>query len=254
MTNSLTKFLTKFFQLFLIPFCLLPLPFTVQANSLPQYPFIHATGNASISVPADVAELEFDIRSLAVTPHESSQQLEAMSKEFVQFLANNQINSSDIETYDTKKMVSDDETVANEKSPVRYRLLRSFHFVVKNLDQWKTLTDFLLSRTYLGNLSATFGRSDLNLIRQHLLAAAIANAKENAKTMADGLGVKLGNASAISETPLAKIASVMGFEGNSANLAGIISSEKPPQLDSVDLSIPSALHYKNAVDVVFKMK
>ena len=233
---------------------LLAVPHFVNASSLPTYPFIHANGVSTLSIAPDIAELDFDIRSLAATPQESKQQLEEASQEIVAFLASNHIDRSAIDAYDTKKIVSEDETSANEKTPVRYRLLRSFHFFVKDLNQWVTITDFLLNKAYIGNLSATFGRSDLDNIHRQLVLGAINNAKDNAKTMANGLTVKLGSATAISESPLAKLGGVIGLASSAMTYVSNADQENTERGERTNLAIPGALRYKKTVDVIFKIK
>lgn len=221
-----------------------------QASSLPSHPFIHATGSAVLEIAPDVAEIEFELRVLSADPQHSLDMLEQDSAQVLAFLTEHQVTSTDIDAYAVRKIVSQDESMANAQTPKTYRLLRSFHVYVRNLQQWATLSNGLLQRESLGNFTVTFGRSDLEKINHELVLQAAANARLNASRLATGFAVRLGAASAIAQVPLKTVSSLIGLEGSRPGAAnGEIN-----QPTTRDLALPHALRYQQNLDVIFRIK
>ncbi|PXX47184.1 uncharacterized protein DUF541 [Undibacterium pigrum] len=140
---------------------------------------------------------------------------------------------------------------ANDTNLQRHRLIRTFHIYVRNLEQWNAMTQFLLSRPYLGNFSVRFGRSDYAQIERQLTYRAAENARERAKELAGGFSVKLMGPTAVSEQALSRIDSELGLDGARISQTNASTNDKPTMSD---LSLPGALMYKKTVNVIFRTK
>ena len=227
----------------------------VQAGTLPTYPFIHVNGSATITLPANIAEMDFELTSFEASADETLTLLNAQSSEVLEFLSGHQIIAADIEAHDTRKLVSANEMQASDQRLQRHRLIRTFHVYVKNLEQWNAMTQYLLSRLYLGNFSVRFGRTDYAEIEHQLTSKAAENARDRARELAAGFAVKLLGPTAVSEQALSRIDSELGLDGarlmqNNAG-SSVNAGDKPTMSD---LSLPGALMYKKSVNVIYRTK
>ncbi|MBI1773688.1 MAG: SIMPL domain-containing protein [Burkholderiales bacterium] len=222
---------------------------------MPTYPFIHVNGSATITLSANIAEMDFELTSFEASADETLTLLNAQSSEVLEFLSGHQIVAADIEAHDTRKLVSANEMQTNDQRLQRHRLIRTFHIYVRNLDHWNTLTQYLLSRPYLGNFSVRFGRTDYAQIEHQLTSKAAENARDRARELAADFAVKLLGATAVSEQALSRIDSELGLDGARLvqNNAGpsVNAGDKPTMSD---LSLPGALMYKKTVNVIFRTK
>ncbi|WP_423017615.1 SIMPL domain-containing protein [Undibacterium sp. Di27W] len=236
--------------------CLLMLIFALipmygEAGTLPAYPFIHVNGSASIVLPTNMAELDFELTALTSNADESLALLNTQSELVLAFLLDHKIAGTDIAAHDTKKMVSGDEMANSNMSLQRYRLIRAFHVYVKNFDDWNVLTQFLLSRPGLGNFSMRFGRTDYAQIETDLTFKAAENARDRAKELAAGFSVKLLGPTAVSEQALSRVESELGLDGAKIVQTNATASDKPTMSD---LSLPGVLMYKKTVNVIFRTR
>ena len=227
------------------------LPLAAQANSLPAYPFIHANGTATISVPANMAELDFELRVLTPDAAESLDLLNTESRQVMDFLSSRQFVSTDIEFYDVKKIVSEDEGRNTDKSAQRHRLVRNFHVYVRDLSLWESMITSLLANNSLGNFSARFGRNDYKDLQRQLTIKAAEDARERAQEMATSFSVKLLGPAAISEQSLSRIDSELGLDGAKLIPALPNTADKPTM---TEFSVPQALMYKKTVNVIYRIK
>ncbi len=220
------------------------------ASSLPNYPFIHATGEATLSLRPDLGEIDFELTELSADPELTFSMMEKASAEVVAFLVEQGLSSEDIEAADIKRFVSDVEYAEPPDAPKKFRLLRNFHIVIRDMQKWNMVIGGLLAKPFVGNFSVNFGRSDMDRIQNDLVNMATANAKDNAKRMAQGLSVRVGTVSAVSQSPLKSISTLLGLDG-ALKREEQTSQHKPT---TKDFYIPTWLKFKQNVDVVFRIK
>ncbi|MFC0352130.1 SIMPL domain-containing protein [Undibacterium danionis] len=223
---------------------------SVIASSLPTYPFIHATGEATLSMRPDLGEIDFELTELSADPEMTFSMLEKASAEVITFLASQGLSSDDIEAADIKRFVSDVEYADATDAPKKFRLLRNFHIVIRDLQKWNMIIAGLLAKPFVGNFSVNFGRSDMDKIQNDLVIMATTNAKDNAKRLAQGLSVRLGIVGAVSQSPLKSISTLLGLDGAIKREEQAVQ-HKPT---TKDFYVPTWLKYKQNVDVVFRIK
>jgi uncharacterized protein YggE len=142
------------------------------------------------------------------------------------------------------------EYLETPETAKKYRLMRNFRVIVRDIQKWNSIVTSLLAKPYLGNFSINFGRSDMDRIQADLVMMATANAKENAKRLAQGLSVRLGVAFGASQSPLKSISTLLGFDG--AVKREEISVQNKPI--AKDFAVPVWLKFKHNVEVVFRIK
>ncbi|MBR7745092.1 SIMPL domain-containing protein [Undibacterium baiyunense] len=220
------------------------------ASSLPNYPFIHATGEASLSLRPDISEIDFELTELSADPELTLSMIEKSSADVMGLLASYAVDANDIEAAEIKKYVSPVEYLETPETAKKYRLMRNFRVIVRDIQKWNSIVTSLLAKPYLGNFSINFGRSDMDRIQADLVMMATANAKENAKRLAQGLSVRLGVANGDSQSPLKSISTLLGLDG--AVKREEISVQNKPI--TKDFAVPAWLKFKQNVEVVFRIK
>lgn len=220
------------------------------ASSLPNYPFIHATGEASLSLRPDIGEIDFELTELSADPELTLSMIEKSSADVMGLLASYAVDANDIEAAEIKKYVSPVEYLETPETAKKYRLMRNFRVIVRDIQKWNSIVTSLLAKPYLGNFSINFGRSDMDRIQADLVMMATANAKENAKRLTQGLSVRLGVANGASQSPLKSISTLLGLDG--AVKREEISVQNKPI--AKDFAVPAWLKFKQNVEVVFRIK
>lgn len=220
------------------------------ASSLPSYPFIHVTGEATLSLRPNIGEIDFELTELSADPELTLSMIEKSSADVMALLASYALDLEDIEAAEIKKYVSTVEYLETPETAKKYRLMRNFHIVVRDIQKWNSIVTSLLAKPYLGNFSINFGRSDMEKIQTDLVMMATANAKENAKRLAQGLSVRLSNVSAVSQSPLKSISTLLGLDGVVKREEALIQNKPIAR----DFAVPAWLKYKQNVDVVFRIK
>lgn len=223
---------------------------SAMASSLPSYPFIHAIGEASMSLRPDIGEIDFELTELSTDPEVTLSMIEKSSADVMALLASHGVDLEDIEAAEIKKYVSSVEYLETQDTQKKFRLMRNFHIVVRDIQKWNSVVASLLVKPYLGNFSINFGRSDMDRIQADLVMMATSNAKENAKRLAQGLSVRLGNASAASQSPLKSISTLLGLDGVVKREEALIQNKPIAR----DFAVPAWLKYKQSVDVVFRIR
>lgn len=231
-------------------FWCLVLTSSAMASSLPSYPFIHATGEATLSLRPNIGEIDFELTELSADPELTLSMIEKSSADVMALLASYALDLEDIEAAEIKKYVSAVEYLETPETVKKYRLMRNFHIVVRDIQKWNSIVASLLAKPYLGNFSINFGRSDMDKIQADLVMMATTNAKENAKRLAQGLSVRLGAANGVSQLPLKNISTLLGLDG-------IVKREELPVQNkpiAKDFAVPVWLKFKQNVEVVFRIK
>jgi uncharacterized protein YggE len=222
----------------------------VSAADLPNFPFLHVTGTATRALPANMAELDFELTELTTSPQLSFEQLVKDSDEIYSQLIALGVAAEDIHAAEIKRYISPVEYLDTPENEKKFRLIRTFHVVVRKLDQWNSIISRLTEKAYLGNFNLAFGRNDLNLIQTELIQLAAIDAKQQAQDMAAAFSVKLGAPSAISRSALSSLSSELGVAGQ-VKVQAVRLESKPT---TRDFSVPAELKYQQLVNVIYRLK
>lgn len=222
---------------------------SVQASQLPDYPFIHAVGNASIYVQPDIGEISFEISVSDADSDKATQQLAAINAEILALIAELHIPASDVEIYELQKKMRISENPDGKPGIVTYDIKQGVQIEVRDLNAWAGLAMPLLSKNNLGNFDTAFDRTDRRKINDDLVAEAAKTAQHNGATMAEAFGRHLGAVVAMSSGKLKDIGFSLGLApGNGFN-------EDSHRENAIrNFSAPTAIRIMQSVDVLFKMK
>jgi uncharacterized protein YggE len=219
------------------------------ASQLPDYPFIHATGIASIYVSPDIGSIGFDIAVSNEHAEDAAKLVDTINAEILVILERNNIPVGDytIEELQKKLRVID----ATDKIPagVIVEIKQSVNITVKDMTKWDALTAELVAKDNLANFDSTFDRTDRQKIKDGLMIDAIHNAQHNGGIIAEGIGKHLGAATAVSSEKLHDIGFALGLaQGDYFEMRDNRNDQNPR------FAAPQALKISQSVDVIFRLK
>jgi uncharacterized protein YggE len=231
------------------------LPFAVQASNLPDYPFIHATGEGYVMVLPDLGEIDFDISAYDADPAAAAAVVQARAAEVRALLAA-QSGATDgeggtsVAVRDLRKEMRKPAQPDTAGAP-DYDIRSSVHIMVKDLAQWRPIMQALLAMPNIDRMSTTFGKTDRVKAEQELTAAAVQDARRRADAMAAGFGKKTGAVTAVSSGQLRNLTGAVGL------LPGDVYQNHPgisPPPDDKDFLAVDVLKWSQMVDMIFRIR
>ncbi|MBI2176574.1 SIMPL domain-containing protein [Candidatus Woesearchaeota archaeon] len=174
----------------------------VTISTTPEQDVISVSATANINSPPDKAELYAKIETLAADAQASQQQNSRISDAVINKLISEGVNKKDIETsqyYLDQKVRYGKE---GEQIIEGYVTIHVLKITTEKTTEVGKLIDAAIQGGANGINSIVFTLSDERKaeLRNEAIANAAAEAKEKAKTIAESLGVKLGNLRTVSES------------------------------------------------------
>ena len=123
------------------------------------------------------------------------------------------IKPEDVEAFQLEKRA---EREREDYVPLRilgYNVRRRFAVTMRDLTKYDSTLKPLLALSNLVEIASAFDRTDRETIESDLIAAASAEARRRAQSLASGFGVELGPVFAISQQGLEDFAGNFGVDG-----------------------------------------
>jgi uncharacterized protein YggE len=234
----------------LIAVAVLPVPILAAASQLPDYPFIHASGNGFVYVAPDVGEIDFEISAPQEDPELARKVVEARIAEVRALVAALGLPEADIEIRDVRKDIR-----KGERSPagaVLYDIKCGVHLKVRDLSKWKALVAPLIDMPNLDGFMTGFDISRREQVETELTGEAIKAARRKAEAMAAGFGRKLGAVGGVSAGDLKNVTRAMGLAA--AEPTRFTRTEGRSQYDRDALMMIALMKMSQSVDVIFRIK
>ncbi|MDB5934327.1 MAG: hypothetical protein JWQ01_1671 [Massilia sp.] len=227
------------------------LPFAASASQLPDYPFIHATGNGWRYVAPDVGEIDFEIWGGHANPESARQLVEERVAEVRALLATLGLPAADVEIRDIRKDMRKGET--STAGVAQYDIKCGVHIKVADLSKWRPLVSNLLNMANLDGFMTGFDTTSREKVEVELTAEAIKSARTRAEAMAAGFGRKLGPVAGASPGELKNMTRAMGLAANdAARYTGAGGSKN--EYDREGLLTINIIKMSQSVDVIFRIK
>jgi uncharacterized protein YggE len=220
------------------------------ASQLPEYPFIHVTGNAFTYAMPDTGELDFDIVATDADPAAARTTVEARVAEIQALMEEQGFGADDVQVRDVRQNIRKDGDAA-APAP-RYDIKCTVHLNVRDLTKWSAVTGGLLAKPNLDNFSTNFGASERDKIETDLTNEAIANARRRAEGMAAGFGRKLGAVTAVTPGALKNLTGSMGLMPADFNARS--NSSNANRVARGDIVNIVNMKFSQTVDVIFRIK
>jgi uncharacterized protein YggE len=222
-----------------------------QASEIPDYPFIHAIGNAKVFVQPDIGEISFEVVITDSDSDQAAEQLMAINDDILKLLADQNIPASDISIYQLEKKQRPQDSSGSAGSPtgISYEIKQGMQIEVRDMNKWQNLTAPLLSKNHLGNFSTDFDRTDRKEIKDGLMLEAVRDAQRKGALMAEAFGKHLGPVVAVSSERLRD----MGFAFGMIKGDGYDNDERRNNAVRSYVA-PQAIMIMQSVDTVFRIR
>jgi uncharacterized protein YggE len=222
------------------------------ASSVPDYPFVHVTGNAFQAVVPDIGSLDFEIVAADADPAAARAVLQSRVGEVRDLAGQLGIAADDVAVREVRQGIRKEERAANS-APV-YELRCDVHINVRNLANWASLAGGLLGKTNLDGFASGFDRSDMESIYDELITEAIQDARRRADVMAAAGGRRVGAVMGATPESLKNVSTAMGLERGEFRHDDRNASVRGHDIDREQLLAVPALKLRQPVDVIFRLE
>jgi len=239
------------FKIPALAFALLPL--AVHASNLPDYPFIHATGEGYVMVVPDIGEIDFDISAYDPDPAAAVAVVQSRASEVRALLAAKAGEGPDGASADVHDIRKEMRKSANPDANAApdYDIRSSVHILVRNLGNWRPIMEALLELKNVDHMTTTFSKTDRFKVEQELTAAAVKDAQRRAESMAAGFSKKLGAVAAVSSGQLRNLTGAVGLMPGDLYKSGPGGAAEQHDKDFLTVDV---LRWSQTVDMIFRIK
>jgi uncharacterized protein YggE len=233
------------------------LPLAVHATNLPDYPFIHASGEGFLMVVPDMGEIYFDLSAYDPDPAAAVALIQARAEAIRAMLteqsgAPGSEGAAGVEIREMRKEMRKSATPNPDPNAApEYEMRSSVQIVVRDLGKWRPIMQALLEMKNIDHMSTMFGRSDRLKAEQELTATAVKDAQRRAETMAAGFGKHAGAVTAISSGQLRNLTNAVGLMPTDLynDRKGTAASSEEKDFLSIQV-----LRWSQTVDMIFRIK
>ncbi|MCT6700483.1 SIMPL domain-containing protein [Rheinheimera sp. 4Y26] len=224
----------------------------VSANSLPDFPFVVASGSAERSVKPDTATISIRLLAFHQDSAVALQQVSESSSKLTTILQQLKIPLSALEASDLEKDVKRQRGDNYEDLQILgYEVARSFTLKLRGLEQYPELAAELVALNHLSSLSAEFDSSQRIKLEAELVTAAAKDAATQAERMAQSLGNKIHSVYAMSQ------ASNFGnffatFGSLDMGIGRAMMRDGGPR--EMKMFIPQTITIQQGINVVFRLE
>ena len=229
---------------------LVTVSFLASASQLPDYPFIHASGNGFAFVAPDVGEIDFDISAHNVDPEAARQVVEGRITEVRALVAELKLPEADVEIRDVRKEMR--KADPSQPGVVQYDIKCGVHIKVADLSKWKALVSPLINMANLDAFMTGFDASKREQVEAELTGEAIKSARRKGEAIAAGFGRKLGPVSGVSVGDLKNMTRAMGLAASEPGRFTRTAGRGEYDRDS--LLMIGVMKLSQSVDVIFRIK
>lgn len=213
---------------YLLAVALAALPVLAWASETPSSPYLSAKGHAERSVQPDRFGIDLRVVAVDMKPAVARTRVEKlMAGVLAGFKAHHAIPESIDAT--VLHIVAKNEYRDETNIFVGTEVSRTAHAVFANMDDLRQFIDGVDADKELQITGTTVTRSDIETVRQDVRRDAIKDSIRSAKSMADAYGVRLGTLYTVTDSPMARGDTIMGFNGYSGGV--------PEPMPKIDLEV-----------------
>lgn len=217
---------------------------------MPDYPFIHASGNGLVYVAPDVGEVDFEISGQQDDPEAARKMVEGRIAEVRALVAGLGLPEADVEIRDVRKEIRKGDRA--QPGVVVYDIKCGVHIKVSDLSKWKSLVAPLIDMPNLDGFMTGFDISKREQVETELTGEAIKAARRKGEAIAAGFGRKLGAVSGVSTGDLKNMTRALGLAA--AEPMRFTRPEGRSQYDRDTLLMITLMKMSQSVDVIFRIK
>jgi uncharacterized protein YggE len=224
------------------------------ASSIPEFPFVFATGRAELEMVPDTAKMTFRIKAFHKDSSNAVATVQSRSSEVISFLETQGFGKGSLVSYELSKSVVRETQDYKQLTILGYDVSRRFELTFDDLSKYEVVAKTLFKMDDVSEIETSFDRKDRTEIEAKLLASACADAKRNAEGMASGFGKALGEVHCISKQGFFAVVAAFGVGGESFEQEVIIGHMTGGSEKGDIFFIPSTIKFVNQVSVLFRLE
>lgn len=226
---------------------------SVSRAEWPQFPFVHAEGEAEMHVPPDEATVRFSVTTFDKESAVGLEVLQSQIRKALELLSNAGVPEEGITGFDLQKIVErsrDDDY--NELEILGYYFSRDFEVELTDLEKFSPLVAELMALDHVSPVNAEFDIGTRDELESKLVQQAGEDARRRAEDLARSMGVSIESVFAISATPLGSVGPTFGVIGDSYETVVTAYRRAPSSQDTI--FIPETIELRKSVNVLFKLQ
>ena len=223
------------------------------SETLPDFPFVIANGEAEIEVKPDEATIQLSITAFEKESDLALKTLNLTTTAVTQAVNKYAVKTDQIEATDiTKSVKRRRDGQYNNLEILGYEVSRSLTIKLKDISKYSELMSDIIVINHVSNARASFDVSKRKDVEVKLVNMASKDANEKAKNLAKSLGSNIDSIYAISQT--SNFNSLMPtFGAGGANLAFQDRAFRSESYQTV-MFAPKTIKISQGVNVVYRLK
>jgi uncharacterized protein YggE len=231
------------------------LPAPAAASTIPDYHFVHVTGNSFRVEMPDIAALDFQIVASDADPAAARGVIEARVGEIRALMQQLGIDQEDMQVREVRQGVRKER---GADGAAVYELSCDVKINVRNVANWPRLAGGVLGKPNVDSFASAFDLSTMDKVTDELVTEAIVDARRRAEVMAAAAGRRLGPATGVTTDALKKLGTKMGLEREEFRMPRSTGrgtgNQRAEEIDRETFLAPQSLKLGMAADVVFRLE
>lgn len=235
--------LMKTKALLAILICLCPLSRLSADGPVPDFPFIHASGEAKREVAPTKAEVEFHVLAFSKTSEEATDTVQNSLSKLLSVLKEAGIKEDQIRAHDFQKSASRNRTEKTDEPTeiIGYQVSREVQLKLPELSNYPKIVRILMTTEHVTNLDSSFDTDKRDEIEAELTSEACAKARKKADLLAKGAGVTISGVHAVGQPDVTYVGQHFGFSRPEAFYGGSSGNEEAPVFAPATIKIATSV-------------
>lgn len=230
---------------------LLPLSSNSAGGPVPDFPFIHASGQAKREVPPTKALLQFSVLAFSKTSEEATESVQTSLAKLLTALRELGIKDDQIQAGDFDKSVSRTRPENSFQSTeiIGYEVSRTVLLKLPELANYPKIARTLMSTEHVTQFSSSFDTDKRDEVEAELFSEACAKARKKADLLAKGAGVTISGVHAVGEPDISNMDEHYGFSPSPVS-AGLDYGGSGPE---APVFVPSTIEIGTRIAVLYTL-
>ncbi|MBW7982937.1 oxidative stress defense protein [Enterobacillus tribolii] len=217
----------------------------LQAAELPEGPHVVTSGTASVEATPDIATLTIVVTASAKDAAGAKNEVDARVAKYFDFLESSGIEKKDINAANLSTQPEYDYLKDGKSELKGYRADRQVQVIVRQLDKLNTILDGALKANLNEIRAVELGVAKPDAYREEARQKAIANAIAQAKSLAKGFDMQLGQVYSIRYH-------VSNYQPMPVTRM-YMAADAAPKTSAGQTYEQQSIHFDDQVDVVFSL-
>lgn len=221
------------------------------ASPLPDFPFVNVTGQATLEVAPDKAQIRFQLRQTGTTAEQATRGVYQQGEKLLAFLKSKGITEQALDAAQINKEALFKDY--QDRTITGYEASQPITLTLDNLDQYVTIMDYLFTQPQIFSIHSRFDHSQREQFEMTLSEKAGADAKQRATMLAAAQGVKLSTVFAITESAgFGSLAGDFGFGGGQVSFGRMEKMAADSGMAGALLA-PKQITLQKSINVIYKL-